>query len=114
MTGIKRTFSYIQKNWIPAIGALLSLFLVNAANLISPKLLQRLVDEGIATLNMDIVWSVVIALFGVAIVRGLFNFLQGYLSEVASQGVAYELRNAVFEKLQNSRLLSLRQSDKKN
>jgi len=101
MTGIKRTFSYIQRNWLPAIGALLSLFLVNAANLISPKLLQRLVDEGIATLNMDIVWSVVIALFGVAIVRGLFNFLQGYLSEVASQGVAYELRNAIFEKLQN-------------
>lgn len=101
MTGIKRTFSYIQKNWLPAAGALLSLFLVNAANLISPKLLQRLVDEGIATLDMDIVWGVVIALFGVAIVRGFFNFLQGYLSEVASQGVAYELRNAIFEKLQN-------------
>ena len=101
MTGIKRTFSYIQKNWLPAAGALLSLFLVNAANLISPKLLQRLVDEGIATLDMDIVWGVVIALFGVAIVRGFFNFLQGYLSEVASQGVAYELRNAIFKKLQN-------------
>ena len=37
---------------------------------------------------------------GVAFVRGVFNFLQGFWSEVASQGVAYDLRNSIFEKLQ--------------
>lgn len=101
MTGIKRSLTYLQKNWLPAAGALISLLLVNAANLIFPKLLQRLIDEGISKLDMDVVWGVVIALFGVALVRGIFNFLQGYLGEVASQGVAYELRNSIFEKLQN-------------
>jgi ATP-binding cassette subfamily B protein len=101
MAGIKRTLAYLSKYKLPTIGALLSLLLVNAANLISPKLLQRLVDEGISALNMDVVQSVVLALIGVAAVRGIFNFLQGYLSELASQGVAYELRNAIFEKLQN-------------
>ena len=68
MTGIKRTLTYLKKYLLPTIGALLSLLLVNAANLYSPKLLQRLVDEGIAALNMDVVWSVVIALFGIAAV----------------------------------------------
>ena len=101
MTGIKRTLTYLKKYLPPTSGALLSLLLVNAANLVSPKLLQRLIDDGISALDMDVVWGVVIALFGVAIVRGLFNFLQGYLGEVASQGVAYELRNSIFEKLQN-------------
>jgi len=101
MTGIKRTFNYLQKYLLPTAGALLSLLLVNAANLISPKLLQRLIDDGISDLDMNVVWGVVIALFGVAAVRGIFNFLQGYLGEVASQGVAYELRNSIFEKLQN-------------
>lgn len=101
MTGIKRTLIYLQKYLLPTAGALLSLLLVNAANLISPKLLQRLIDDGISGLDMDVVWGVVIALFGVAAVRGIFNFLQGYLGEVASQGVAYELRNSIFEKLQN-------------
>jgi ATP-binding cassette subfamily B multidrug efflux pump len=101
MTGIKRTLTYLKKYLLPTSGALLSLLLVNAANLVSPKLLQRLIDDGVAALDMDVVWGVVIALFGVAIVRGLFNFLQGYLGEVASQGVAYELRNSIFEKLQN-------------
>jgi ATP-binding cassette subfamily B protein len=37
----------------------------------------------------------------VALIRGVFNFLQGYWSEVASQGVAFDLRNIIFEKLQN-------------
>ena len=101
MTGIKRTLSYLKKYLLPTTGALLSLLFVNAANLLTPKLLQRLIDDGISAFNMDVVWSVVIALFGVAAVRGIFNFLQGYLGEVASQGVAYELRNAIFEKLQN-------------
>jgi ATP-binding cassette subfamily B protein len=37
---------------------------------------------------------------GVALVRGLFNFLQGYWTEVTSQSIAYELRNLIFGKLQ--------------
>ncbi len=100
ISGVKRTFVYLKNYKLPALGALLSLLLVNAANLISPKLLQRLVDEGVIALNMDVVWRVVLALLGVAAARGVFNFLQGYLSELASQGVAYELRNEIFEKLQ--------------
>ncbi len=101
MTGIRRTLTYLRSYWLPTLGALLSLLLVNAANLIAPKLLQRLVDQGITALDMSVVWGVTAALVGVAAVRGIFNFLQGYLGEVASQGVAYELRNAIFEKLQN-------------
>ncbi len=38
----------------------------------------------------------VIGLVAVALVRGLFTFLQGYLAERASQGVAYDLRDALF------------------
>ena len=36
----------------------------------------------------------------VALVRGLFNFLQGFLAERASQGVAYDLRNALFAQIE--------------
>jgi ATP-binding cassette subfamily B protein len=59
-----------------------------------------LIDNGIEELNLDIVFWVAAALVGVAIIRGMFNFLQGYLSEKTSQGVAYDLRNVIFEKLQ--------------
>lgn len=94
-------FVYLAHYWKTALGALLSLLLVNAANLYSPQLLRRLIDKGITPLNMHVVWGVAGALVAVAAARGLFNFLQGYLGEVTSQGVAYDLRNAIFTKLQN-------------
>src|ERR687885_1416972 len=39
-------------------------------------------------------------LVAVALSRGLFTFLQGYLAERASQGVAYDLRNTLFAKIE--------------
>jgi ATP-binding cassette subfamily B protein len=39
-------------------------------------------------------------LVAVALARGLCTFLQGYLAERASQGVAYDLRNALFERIE--------------
>ena len=100
MTGLRRMFVYLARYWAPALGAFLSLLVVNAGNLVSPRLLGQLIDDGIVPLQMAIVWQVALWLVLIAIARGVFNFLQGYLAEMASQGVAFELRNAIFAKLQ--------------
>ncbi len=101
MTGVIRTIRYLQRYWKTALGALLSLLLVNAANLITPQLLRDLIDNGITAMNMNRIWAVAGLLVLIAVVRGAFNFAQGYWSEVTSQGVAYELRNVIYERLQN-------------
>ncbi len=101
MKNINRALIYLKGyRWV-AIGAVISLLLVNVANLLSPQLLRSLIDDGITAENMRQVWIVAGLLVLVAVVRGVFNFLQAYWSEVASQGIAYEMRNIVFEKLQN-------------
>lgn len=41
-----------------------------------------------------------LAIFGFAIISGIFAFLQGYWSERNSQSVAFELRNDLFAKIQ--------------
>jgi len=87
--------------WWAALGAFLSMVVVNAANLATPQLLLRLIDQGIVQMNMAIIWQVAGGLVAIALGRGLFNFLQGYLSEYTSQGVAYEMRNAIFARLPN-------------
>jgi len=101
MQGILRTLRYLRNYWTASLGALLSLLLVNAANLYSPQLFRQLIDNGISVKNMNVIWRVAGLLVLIAAARGIFNFLQGWLSEIASQGVAYELRNLVFAKLQN-------------
>lgn len=100
MKGILRAIGYMRIYWKTALGALVSLLLVNAANLYAPQLLRRLIDQGITPLNMRLIWVVAGLLVLVAVGRGVFNFFQGYLSEKTSQGVAYELRNEIFQKLQ--------------
>lgn len=100
MKNVGRAIRYLKFYKTPAIGALISLLLVNAANLIAPQLLRYLIDEGVSGFDMKVVWSAAGGLVVVAVVRGLFNFLQGYWSEVASQGVAFDIRNRIFEKLQ--------------
>ena len=101
MKNVLRGMKYLRRYIWPAVGAFVSLLLVNASNLVAPQLVRVLIDDGIQKLQMNQVWIAVGGLFGVAIVRGLFTFLQGYLSEVASQGVAFDLRNVIFDKLQN-------------
>ncbi len=98
------------------MGALISLLAVTGATLVSPQFIRLLIDKGLphsqsvpgkpgATVLIDGSWKWIIiascALVGLAIVRGVFNFLQGYLAEKASQGVAFDLRNTLFTKLQN-------------
>jgi ATP-binding cassette, subfamily B, multidrug efflux pump len=100
MKGIWRVFAYIRHYWLTALGALVSLLLVNGLNLYAPQLLRQLIDEGISAFNMQRILTVSGLLVIVALLRGLFNFLQAYWSESTSQGIAYELRNAIFEKLQ--------------
>jgi ATP-binding cassette subfamily B protein len=95
-----RALSYLRNYWPVALGGVIALLIVNLANLIAPQLLRLLIDRGIASLDLRYVIEIAAALIGVAAIRGLFNFLQGYWSEVASQGVAYDLRNTIFEKLQ--------------
>src|SRR5689334_6179932 len=84
-----------------SLGALVSLLLLTLANALTPQLFRWGIDRGIAKQNLQIVfysagWMVV-----AAVARGVFNFGQSYLAEAASQGVAYDLRNKIFSKIQN-------------
>jgi ATP-binding cassette, subfamily B, multidrug efflux pump len=74
--------------------------LVSGANLATPLLIGRAIDEGIGPRRLGVIFVVVGWLVGLALARALFTFLQGYLAERASQGVAYDLRDALFERIE--------------
>ncbi len=74
--------------------------MVSGANLATPLLIGRAIDEGIGPRRLGVIFVVVGWLVGLALARALFTFLQGYLAERASQGVAYDLRDALFERIE--------------
>ena len=79
---------------------MLSLLLVSGANLATPLLIGHAIDEGIGPRRLGVIFVVVGWLVGLALARALFTFLQGYLAERVSQGVAYDLRDALFERIE--------------
>lgn len=100
MHSLRRATRYLGAYWLTAVGAVISLLLVTAANLSIPQLIRWVIDSGITPGNMPaILWGAA-GLVGVAAVRGIFNFTQGYWSEKASQNVAFDVRNDLFDKIQ--------------
>jgi ATP-binding cassette, subfamily B, multidrug efflux pump len=86
--------------WL-AVGSLGSLLLLTAANAVTPQLFRWGIDQGIVKQDRQIVLYSAGAMVLAAIARGLCNFGQSFGAEAASQGVAYDLRNKIFSKIQN-------------
>ena len=97
---LRRALGYLRSYKGESIGAALSLMLVSGASLIAPLLIGRAIDVGIAPRRADALLYAVAGLVAIALARGLFTFLQGYLAERSSQGVAYDLRDALFGQME--------------
>lgn len=100
MQVIRRGLIYLRPyRWL-AGGAFVSTLVVTGLNLVAPQLFRRLIDDGIEARSWNEILLATSGLLGVAVLRGLFNFTNAYWSEMASQGIAYDLRNAIFRKLE--------------
>ena len=97
---LRRALAYLRSYKWQSVVAVLSLLLVSGANLATPLLIGRAIDEGVGPRRLGVIFVVVGWLVGLALARALFTFLQGYLAERASQGVAYDLRDALFERIE--------------
>lgn len=100
MNPLRRSLTFLKPYLGLTIGAAVSLALAAGANLVTPHVLRLLIDQGIAERNLGALLWLAAALVGVALVRGVFSFTSGFWSEKASQAVAYDLRNALFAKIQ--------------
>ncbi len=100
MGDLGRALGYLRKYWATALGAFLSLLIVTATNLVTPQILRIVIDQGISAKNLAIVLYASLGLLAIAIVRDLCSFTQSYWSEKASQGATYDIRNAIFTRLE--------------
>ncbi len=96
---LRRVFAYLRPYWKQVLGAYGSILGILALNMLIPQFLRWIIDTGIKGQRLDVLtWSVA-ALLGLTLIKGVFNYFQGMLSEKASQNVAYDLRNEIQKKL---------------
>jgi ATP-binding cassette, subfamily B, multidrug efflux pump len=94
-----RCFGYLRPYWPLAAGAYLIILAINGLALLIPQFIRQIVDRGIGGQNPDLLLRLVLGLLGLTLLKGALSFLQGRWTEIASQGVAYDLRNALHHKL---------------
>jgi len=96
---LRRVYSYLKPYWKQIAGAYASLLVILALATLIPQFIQWIIDVGIAGRQPDVLTWSALALLGLTLVKGVMNFLQGILSETASQNVAFDLRNEIQKKL---------------
>ncbi len=101
MSDLWRALGYLRKYWLVTLGAFASLLVVTLTSLITPQILQVLINRGISASNLSVILYASLLILLVAGIRNLFTFTQGFWSEKASQSAAYEMRNAIFARLEN-------------
>jgi len=94
-----RVYAYLKPySWLTII-AYLSLLGILVLNLVMPQIIRWMIDQGIGSQETSsLVWGA-LGLLGITVVKGILTYIQGQFAEVASQNVAYDLRNAIQQKL---------------
>jgi ABC-type multidrug transport system fused ATPase/permease subunit len=99
LAALWRAYCYLCPYWRLATGAYLTLLLINVLNVIIPQFIRWIIDRGIREQEMTLLTWSVLSLLGLSLIKGGLTFLQGWWTETGSQSVAYDLRNAIQNKL---------------
>ncbi|MFN5933451.1 MAG: ABC transporter permease, partial [Roseiflexaceae bacterium] len=91
---------FVRPYWRPAIAAFILLTALVFLDLAIPRLIQRIIDEGIAKQNQDIVIQTGLLMVGISLLSVLVAIGNNFTSIQVGEGVARDLRLALFQKIQ--------------
>jgi len=94
-----RCLGYLRPYWRLTAGSYLALLGATGLALLVPQLVRATIDRGIDGDNLRALHISVLTILGITLVKGVLNFVLGRWTEIASQGVAHDLRNALYRKL---------------
>ena len=101
MSSLKRSFQYLKPYTKESVGAVILLALVVAANLSIPRLVQVIIDEGVATQNLEVITRTSLLMIGASILSALFMTGNTILAIRASRGFEADFRDEIFTKIQD-------------
>ena len=96
-----RCLGYLRPYGAFVAGSYLLLLVNNGITLAMPLIIRSVVDQGIQAGDVRLIRRGTVALLALTTIRGLSTFLSGRWTEIASQNVAYDLRNRIHDKLQS-------------
>jgi ATP-binding cassette subfamily B multidrug efflux pump len=101
MRHIRKILPFVRPYWKRAVVALILLTLVVFIDLAIPRLIQRIIDQGITAGNMGVVVSTTILMLVISLVQTYFAIENNVFSILVGEGTARDLREALFLKIQS-------------
>jgi ABC-type multidrug transport system fused ATPase/permease subunit len=96
-----RILGLLRPHWFMSVSAVVCTALSIGFSLVVPWLFAWVIDVGIASGHLNDLLLASGAILVASILRGAFAYGQGYLSQAVSQLVAYDLRDDLYNHLQN-------------
>ncbi len=94
-----RCYGYLRPYWRRVAIAYAALVGINLLSVVIPQLIRHIVDRGIRDRDTGLLGWSVLSLIGLTLVKGGLSFVQNRWVEISSQSVAYDVRNAIHQKL---------------
>jgi ATP-binding cassette subfamily B multidrug efflux pump len=101
MNHIRKLLVYVKPYWKEAVTALVLLSSLVVLDLAIPRLIQRIIDQGINENNQSVVIQTAIVMVLISVVSTLIAIGNNIYSIRAGEGVARDLREALFLKIQS-------------
>jgi ATP-binding cassette subfamily B multidrug efflux pump len=94
-----RCFGYLRPHWKFVTGVYLTMVLIDLIAMVNPQLIRWTIDRGIGTGDDSSLTLAVGGLLALVLLKGVLTYYEGLWTEIASQSVAYDLRNALQRKI---------------
>jgi len=101
MKYIRKLLHFVKPYWKRSLASLVLLITVIFMDLAIPRLIQRIIDQGITANDMQVVISTTLVMLGISVMQAFFAIGNNILSVQVGEGVARDLREALFLKIQS-------------
>ena len=100
MNNLRRVLKFLEPYRRQAILSMLLLLGVVVADLVVPRLTQRIIDEGVAKQDMGMILTTSLLMLGAAVLSALFSVGNTVLSVRVAMSVSADLRSALVRQVQ--------------
>ena len=101
MIHIQKLLHFVKPYWRRSLVSLVFLVLVIVIDLTIPRLIQRIIDQGINGGNMQVVINTTMIMLTISALQTLFAIANNLFSVQVGESVARDLREALFLKIQS-------------
>jgi ATP-binding cassette, subfamily B, multidrug efflux pump len=101
MSHIRPLLRYVRPYWKKSVVSLILLIVVVVLDLAIPRLVQRIIDDGILGQDMGVVWSTFMIMLVISAISTLFAVGNNNYSVQVGEAVSRDLREALFLKIQS-------------